>query len=319
MIAQDLQNNSEFTLFDFEINKVPISEEEITEAFQLLVQRVKAKGNYYGFNGVFLNDVKKYFYVFEERGWIKKGQIRSDLIDYHTVEEIMEQCEEHIERLLQQPHDTINFSEDTWRTFSKFMPCRFHKDEQVSQSIRRKLYKMQKPLLKRVAITLGLKHYLDCEKSRGSVMNAFSHKAYEKYLIPYLTSQIININDFDKMKDLFDNYFLVGRRDMFMDRSSVKVTPYAQYERVNLNDLQIAALCEANEKNAHEVLKLVLKHAGKSTASRDTLLKNDNYSVVYTTNYTHTDYINSLTADDCTLIFDDVMRLKRLHSKSNRS
>lgn len=304
----------EISLFDFSFEAVTYTDEEIQEAFALLVQRIKQKGNYYGLN-VKIDDIKKYIPAFEDRKWLTGKQVRRDLLDYHTVEDVIENIENYIDELIQRidAGEIINWYEDTWRTWNEFVPCSMAVDTKESQQLKSRIWKSTAVFSKKIALKLGLKHYAENPSSRGSVMNAFNSKGYKKHFIPYLESEVLKINDFDEMKEFFDCYFLAGRRDqLWSSDSSFKVAPYPEYTKLHLNELAIASLCETDESNFKEVLKMILKHTGISCAGRSSI---EQQTVRYSPTFTYRDYINSLTNEDLALIFDDIQRLSSLHGK----
>lgn len=309
-----IKNNLEETsLFDFAYEQVTYSEEEIQEAFALLVQRKKEKGNYYGLSNLEIDDIEKFFPIFEERKWLKGQQVRRDLLDYHTVDEVIEKIEDYVDKLLGciDKGEVINWYEHTWKHWDSYIPLDMSENPTLSRQLKSQVYKLTEIYSKEIALKLGLKHYMENPKSRSSEMNAFSSKGYQKHFIPYLEQEIVNITDYEEMKKFFDCYFLVGRRDDFhKSYSNYKVIPYPLFERITLNELEIVTLCQADKSNVKTVLKTMLKHMGKSSCGNAGL----QYKTVrYTSTFTYQDYLNSLTSEDIVLILEDIQRIESLH------
>lgn len=298
--------HEEFTLFDFDFQPVTFAEVEIQEGFALLVQRIKEKGNYYTLNGVYTKDIEKFFPVFQERGWTdKKNNVRRDLIDYHSAEEVINNIEEYVDELMNRIDngEVINWHNDTWRFWDKFIPCDLDKERNLSQKKRELIYFQTRRFKKQIALKLGLKHFLENPESRGSEMHAFESKGYKKYLIPYLENEVAAIKEFDEMQEFFAGYFFAGRRDEIWNLKNHKIAPYPVFVQICLNELHIAALCETDESNVKEVLKLVLKHVGQCSSSIE------NVKAKYSPNFTYSDYLDSLSDEDILLIFKDIERL----------
>ena len=310
VLAHSLEEEN--SLFDYDFDPVVYTDDEIQEAFALLIQRIKEKGNYYGLNGIETEDIKKYFPEFEKKRWLDGNQVRRDLIDYHTIEEVVEKIEDYVYELIERidAEEIINWYEDTWRAWSKFVPCSMNVDNNKSQIMKKVISNKTRCYSKKIALKLGLKHYIENPSSRGTMMNVFNHKGYKKHFIPYLEKEIVKINDFDEMQKFFDCYFLAGRRDqLWSSGSSFKTPPYPEYTKLSLNELQIASLCETDESNYKEVLGMILKHIGCSSAGRSV----KNLKLGHSPTFTYQDYIQSLTDEDMLLIFDDLQRLEKLH------
>jgi hypothetical protein len=307
----------EYSLFDFE--PVTYTEEEIQEAFALLVQRVKEKGNYFSLSGVEISDIKKYFQEFNDRNWLSNLGVRRDLIHYHTVDEIVETIEDYVVHLLDRIDDgeVVNWNEVTWRTWNKYVPCVMDIDNEKSQKMKMDIWKQTQVFSKKIALKLGLKHYMENPISRGTKTYNFNSKGFKKHLIPYLEQKVAKINDFDEMKEFFNCYFLAGRRDQILNipkGSSYKTTPHPFYVQITVTDLDIVALCETDKSNVKAVLSLVLQHVGSSYAGYKSI-KHKHKRVQCTPTFTYQDYIQSLSSEDTLLIYEDIQRLNRLHGK----
>lgn len=306
------------TIYDFfnetPVEKETISQEEVEAAFNELLLLLKENGNPYS-QDYFIKQEKfrKFIPSFRNRGWLvttdKKDAVVPTMLNYHTVDEVVQTIHEYIQTLYIRigNGETIHWYEDTWRKWNSLKPVRLaatREDHLIAAGeICFHVDKMEREL----AIFLGWEHYLKDEKSRGSKMESFVHKAYKKHFIPFFKENILKINNYEEMEKFVNRYYLMGRWDWWSDKH-FKLPPRPNIEKLSLSPLQIACLVEADETNVDEVIKKVLEHTGKSSTG-----KIDRNRVSTTTTYTWDDYEKSLTEEDVDYLVSDTMRILAMH------
>ncbi|MEK5217762.1 hypothetical protein [Psychrobacillus sp. FSL H8-0487] len=298
------------SLFDFDFEPVVISDEEVEEMWSLLQLEMKKEGNYFT-ERKFIEKLglQKYQESFVKKGYMtlrhdQYSAVRSHLI-YHTLDEILDEFEEKVERFLENPSSDYRGS----ASFLLELPCDMAPTIDESQKIKGEAYELMKPFSKRIAIELGVDYYTKNILTSDYKMNCFSDKAYKTHFLPFFYDLVIPITDYDEMYDLLKNHsFVVGRNDHFM----YGTTPYLKVEKPMFSDLDIAVLCQTTDK---KIINHILRRVGKSMGGRSNINDNNFSGLLFAPTFSYQDYVNSLTMDDSVKIFDDIERLNRLHGK----
>lgn len=298
------------SLFDFDFEPVVISDGEVEEMWNLIQLEMKKEGNYYIERRIIEKfGLQKYQESFVKKGYMtlrhdQYSAVRSQLV-YHTLNEILEEFEEQVERFLENPSRDYKGS----ASFLLNLPCDMAPTIEESQKIKGKAYELMKPYSKRIAIELGVDFYTKNILTNSNKMNCFSDKAYKTHFLPFFYDLVIPITDYDEMYDLLKNHsFVVGRSDSFMYGR----TPYLQVEKPSFTDLDIAVLCQTTDK---KIINHILERCGKSIGGRRNINDNNFSGLLFPPTFSYQDYINSLTMDDAAKIIEDIERLERLHGK----
>jgi hypothetical protein len=295
------------SLFDFDVEVLSYSEEEIAEKWEMFTQSMKKRGNYHNEGSVMKElGIQSFQESFVEHGYMTyKGDRyhadRTKLV-YHTVDEVLEEFDEIVEALLANPYSNNTFKGGAGWLLP--MPCNLSHSIEIHRQMQQKIYEAIKPYKKRVAMTLGLDYYLANPNARGTKMNIFTEKAYKRQFIPFFIELVKPITDYDEMNDLLRNHiFCFGRRDWFFGNVA-----YQNLGAPTFTDLQIAVLCQTEDT---VIILEILSHCGGSYGHGDTSKK-----ILYPPTFTHQDYLDSLTDEDIGNIFDDMERLNRFSGEN---
>lgn len=297
------------SLFDFDFEPIIISDAEVEEMWNLFRVEMKKTGNYYNEGKIIEKlGLQKYQESFVKKGYmtLKNDRFYADRtkLFYHTIDEILEEFEEKVERFLENPPSDYKGS----ASWLLDLPCDMAPTIEESQSLKRQIYEAIKPFSKRIAMELGVEYFISNPGGRGTQMNCYKDKAYKKHFLPFFYELVISISDYDEMYKMIHNYsFVVGRRDWFTPIGA----PVLEVEKPTLTDLDIAVLCQTTDK---KVIDLVLEYCGKCMGGNPKI-NEDSSGLLFPPTFTYRDYINSLSIDDAAKIIEDTERLALLHGK----
>lgn len=297
----------EETLFSFEVEKTPVTTEELKNWKESVSQIFLLRGNPVRLSRMELLSSglsEKAIRELSEYGVLEISQssekvalyaLKDDCYSYYGVDEVLDALEEEIHQLLitdgkpfYESFQILNFH--TW----KYPYKRTRANEEYYQT-------RTAEMMKSFALTLGLEHFLSVPKSRGTKMNRFNSSFAKKETIPKIAEDIIPMTTYDEIKAYFDRHAVFAGR-----RGSV---PYPDYLTVRTSPLILAALVEAKDV---KTIALILSYTGGGWARGD----ESKYQLIYPDGWSYERYMESLTLEDIGLIVDDTERLKRLWGKS---
>ncbi|WP_374724204.1 hypothetical protein [Calidifontibacillus erzurumensis] len=296
------------SLFDF--NFESRSEEEVKEAFAQLIQFSKKNGNprCLRTKGYSLNldgscsfekknipsYLKTYFNDFEEKGWIKVNgdaiEIRDDLKDFHTPEEVVEIFRETVEEYLKNGGNFYGIY--TIRT--NFSLGYKFKDHPTYLEFTRIMEKVMDDFAKK----LGLKHFIEVPESRGHKMDLFDTKL-AKQTVKRIAEDIIPMTVFDDVRDYFNRYAFFRGIDRQMAKPDILV--------LKPNALEIQSLAEATDI---KTVDLILSYCG-AVWSKNSLKK---YTIIYPDGWNRERVLEELSTPEMIDVFlKEMERLSQLH------
>lgn len=280
-------------------------EERVKNAFKELLVFSKKRNNpsFISSKGLPVK-IRNYVLDFKKNGWIDTEksmlQIKEEYINFHTVEELIDDYQISIKSLLSKPN--LCWYKDFLQLRNFSGPRRFK-----NKSDKDRFYNEKSKITKEVALQLGLNHFINVPSSRGHKMSAISSKWARKYVIPTLAKYVIPITDIDKMESFFKNHtFFFGRRDWDWEGLS-NIPAYPTFKAFSPTEFELACLTQVEDENT---LKMIFDYLGYATGSG--LL--ENRRIVFPEGWSIERYEESLTEEDKELIGLDKERLKRLHA-----
>lgn len=292
-------------LFDFDFTdsyEEKFKEKNIVKQFNELKTIFKEKMNpYYMDLESIPREMNFYLDEFLKRGWIEKRgngfSLLDEYIDYHTVEEVISSYKKALSKVLKK-EDVCWYNDILPVVNFASSPIRYKNEKE-----RKMIYKEKEKVIKDVALSLGLEHFINKPSARGPKLTAFGSKWSREYVLPMVAEQIIPITDYDEMKAFFYNHvFFFGRRDWENENTA----PYAVFKSLMPSYLELASLCEANDL---KTVQLIFEYVGFVTGIAKGKI------VLYPSGWSMERYEKTLTTDDKILIQQDQERLKRLHEK----